>query len=140
MPLKTLQDEQPSINLTSMIDVLFLLIIFFMVGTRFSDMEGNLDVELPKVSEGGQPRQTPRAHVVSVRRDGSLLLDQHEIALRELTSELQRMEKETPGMAVVIRGDGEGTFQHVADALAACKRAGIQRLDVAVRVTRQESR
>jgi biopolymer transport protein ExbD len=140
MPLKTLQDEQPSMNLTSMIDVLFLLIIFFMVGTRFSDMEGNLDVQLPRVAEGGQPSQTPKAHVVSVRRDGSLLLDQREIALRELASQLQRMERETPGLSVVIRGDGEGSFQHVADALAACKKAGVQRLDVAVKVARQESR
>ncbi|MFM7976716.1 MAG: ExbD/TolR family protein, partial [Pirellula sp.] len=48
MPLKTSQDEElPSINLTSMIDVLFLLIIFFMVGSRFSEIsEAERDITL----------------------------------------------------------------------------------------------
>ena len=44
MPLKTTIDELPTLNLTSMIDVLFLLIIFFMVGTEFTDMDRSLRV------------------------------------------------------------------------------------------------
>jgi biopolymer transport protein ExbD len=139
MPLKTLHDEQPTMNLTSMIDVLFLLIIFFMVGTRFSDMERNIDVELPKVAAGNESTSAPRAHVIAVHRDGTLSLDQRHLTLRELSAELTRLEKESPGLAVVVRGDGEGAFQNVAEVLAECRKAGVQRLDVAVRVAPRES-
>ena len=49
MPLKTYQDEQPVLNLTPMIDVLFLLIIFFMVGTKFAGNEKKIKLQLPSV-------------------------------------------------------------------------------------------
>ena len=50
MHLKTHADEMPALNLTSMIDVLFLLIIFFMVATRFEDAERDIAVKVPRVS------------------------------------------------------------------------------------------
>ncbi|MFN9913481.1 MAG: ExbD/TolR family protein, partial [Pirellulaceae bacterium] len=53
MPLKLHQEETPTINLTSMIDVVFLLLIFFMVGTRFRDSESNIAIDLPRVSPTG---------------------------------------------------------------------------------------
>ena len=53
MPLKTHTDELPSINLTSMLDVLFLLIIFFMAGTKFSEMDRKIALRVPQVSDHG---------------------------------------------------------------------------------------
>jgi biopolymer transport protein ExbD len=50
MPLKIQHDETPALNLTSMIDVLFLLIIFFMVATKFDELERNIQVAVPQVS------------------------------------------------------------------------------------------
>ena len=49
MPLKNQLEEMPVLNLTSMIDVLFLLIIFFMVGTKFIETERQIDLKLPQV-------------------------------------------------------------------------------------------
>src|SRR5690242_20795133 len=55
MPLKIQQhDEMPTLNLTSMIDVLFLLIIFFMVATKFDEMERNIEVDVPQVAQAGE--------------------------------------------------------------------------------------
>ena len=51
MPLKTHLDEQPSLNLTPMIDIVFLLIIFFMVGTKFTELERKIALEVPQISE-----------------------------------------------------------------------------------------
>lgn len=51
MPLKTHTDEQPSLNLTSMIDVVFLLIIFFMVGTKFTELERKIGLQVPEVND-----------------------------------------------------------------------------------------
>ena len=57
MPLKTHLDEQPTLNLTPMIDIVFLLIIFFMVGTKFTELERKIALQVPEVSdvEGAQP-------------------------------------------------------------------------------------
>ncbi len=57
MPLKTSQDDLPSINLTPMIDIVFNLIIFFVVGTRFVGAESKLPVKVPEVSEAGKLRR-----------------------------------------------------------------------------------
>jgi len=59
MPLKTHQDELPELNLTPMIDVVFLLIIFFMVGTKFADMERNVELKVPRVSQLGTMATAP---------------------------------------------------------------------------------
>src|SRR2546425_1069130 len=49
MPLKTHQDDMPAINLTPMIDIVFNLIIFFMVSTRFTEIERKVDLSVPQV-------------------------------------------------------------------------------------------
>ena len=55
MPLKLHHhDELPALNLTSLIDVLFLLIIFFMVATKFDEMDRNIQVAVPKVAQAGE--------------------------------------------------------------------------------------
>src|SRR5690606_15367471 len=49
MPLKTHQDDMPAVNLTPMIDIVFQLIIFFMVGARFTELEKKVDLSVPEV-------------------------------------------------------------------------------------------
>ncbi len=58
MPLKTHPDETPALNLTAMLDVMFLLIIFFMLGTRFADQERQIALQVPTVVN--RARWTPR--------------------------------------------------------------------------------
>jgi biopolymer transport protein ExbD len=137
MPLKTHLDEQPTMNLTSMIDVLFLLIIFFMVGTRFSDMEHELEIQVPKVSDAKPSEPAGKAHMINVYRDGQVTIDQRPVAGDEISSQLAKLHRELPNAAVIVRGDSEGAFKHVAEVLAACRKAGIQRIDVAVQLGAQ---
>ena len=66
MPLKLQHDETPALNLTSMIDVLFLLIIFFMVATKFDELERNIEVAVPQVAQAGENAPPPQPLVVSV--------------------------------------------------------------------------
>ena len=53
MPIKTYQEPEPTLNLTPMIDIVFLLIIFFMVGTEFTEMERQIELDLPAVKQFG---------------------------------------------------------------------------------------
>jgi biopolymer transport protein ExbD len=134
MPLKTLADEQPSMNLTSMIDVMFLLVIFFMVGTKFSDTERNMSVRVPQVASSGPMTAAPQKRVINVYTDGRISLDREAVTLQELKNKLQEARKEYARLGVVVRGDARTAHQNVASVLATCREAGITDLGVSVLV------
>lgn len=134
MPLKTLADEQPAMNLTSMIDVMFLLVIFFMVGAKFSDTERNMSVRVPQVADAGPMTAAPAKRVINVYQDGRISLDRQTVTIAELKSQLAAARQEYARLGVVVRGDGLGAYQNVASVLAACREAGIADLGISVRI------
>lgn len=134
MPLKTQHDEMPAMNLTSMIDVVFLLIVFFMGAARFTDPERDIDLRLPEVAKAEAGNGAPQARQVAVYGDGRFSLDRQDVTLDELTARLAAARDEHPSTSVVILGDAGCPFQHVAEALAACKEAGVSQLAVSVKI------
>lgn len=133
MPLKTHQDEMPAVNLTPMIDIVFQLIIFFMVGARFTEMEQQLDVSVPRVSQTAPLTETPKKRTISIYQDGRLALDGTDCTLPQLQAELQQAQRQYPDLSVSVRGDGESRLQAVADVLAACRDAGIADMAISVK-------
>ncbi len=134
MPLKTHIDEQPSINLTPMIDVVFLLIIFFMVGTKFTELERKLGLEVPQVADVKALTPAPERRVVNVYHDGRIELDRQPVTLPELVERLAAAQREYADLGVLVRGDAEGTFQNVASVLGACREAGVADMGISVRL------
>jgi biopolymer transport protein ExbD len=138
MPLKTHVDEQPTLNLTSMIDIVFLLIIFFMVGTKFTELERKIGLRVPQVSDHGTLSAAPEKKVVNVYSDGQIALDRQSVSLDELTAHLAAARHQYRDLGVLVRGDGAGQFQRVAEVLNACKQAGIAELAISVRLTNSQ--
>ena len=135
MPLKTQQDEMPQLNLTPMIDVVFLLIVFFMCAAKFSDMDQrDIDLRLPEVAKADVASTAAQARQVAVYGGGRISLDKEDVTLAQLTARLTTALQEQPGLSVIILGDAGCEFQHVAETLAACKEAGVTKLAVSVRV------
>ncbi len=124
----------PQLNLTPMIDVVFLLIVFFMCATTFSSMERDIDLRLPEVAKADAANTPAKAREVAVYGGGKITLDKQPVTLAELSAELATAKTAQPGMSVVILGDAGCEFQHVAETLAACKEAGITQRAVSVRV------
>lgn len=137
MPIRTYQDEQPNINLTPMIDIVFLLIIFFMVGTEFVEMERELIVDVPRVSDGAPLTAAPEKRVINVYRDGHVSLDEQPLTMAELKSQLSEARMQYSGLGVVVRGDAEGAFQNVASVLDTCRQAGISEMGISVKLARK---
>jgi len=135
MPLKTYHDDQPTLDLTPMIDVVFLLIIFFMVGTKFSELERNIDLQVPEVSDQGALSDGPQRRLINVYRDGEVTLDRRPITLDELTSQLTLAHDQYNDLGVVVRGDAASRFQNVAEVLNACKQAGVSEMAISVKLT-----
>jgi biopolymer transport protein ExbD len=134
MPLKTQTDELPALNLTPMIDVVFLLIIFFMAASKFAEVEADIELQLPEVAAAAPLTSAPKQRTVSIERDGQVQLDGEIVSLDELTSRLSSAQREYSQLSVVIRGDAKCDFQHVAAALSACKDANISELGITVKL------
>lgn len=137
MPLKTMKDESPSLNLTSMIDVLFLLIIFFMVGTKFADLERNVDLTLPKVAENKALSDAPAKRVINVLKDGQIVMNNQTFTLAALSDELKNSVRQFPKLGVLVRGDGDSAYKFVATVLATCRQAGVTDYGLAVELAQK---
>ena len=138
MPLKTHQDELPAINLTPMIDIVFNLIIFFMVSTRFTELEKKVDLSVPEVSDVSALNEAAQQQAINVYRDGRITLGAQAVTLPELTSRLAQARRQTEHLDVVVRGDGDSSFQSVAAVLTACRQAGVSEMGISVRLGNKE--
>ena len=132
MPLKSYQDPLPDMNLTPMIDVVFNLIIFFMVGTKFAEIDRAVELKVPRVSSVQNLRAIPAHRVIEVHRDGTIRMQSEIVPLNRLTQRLQQEIEQGADLGVTVRGDAEGPFQNVASVLTACRDAGIADLAISV--------
>lgn len=136
MPLKIQRDDQTSINLTPMIDIVFLLIIFFMVGSNFVELnesERDIAIQVPAVSGAEALTSAPRKRVINVHQDGRIVLDQKTVTLDELQMELTSARQQYKKLGVVVRGDEASNYGNVANVIATCRKAEISDLNISVR-------
>jgi biopolymer transport protein ExbD len=140
MAVKSHLEEMPVLNLTAMIDILFLLIIFFMVGTTFIESDKQIKLEVPQVTPGGALTAAPQKRVVTVYQDGQITLDGGSVSLDQLTKRLAAARSQFKGLGVLVRGDRATPFERVASVLNACKKAGIADLGISVRVANTEKK
>ncbi len=135
MPIKTLPQEEPQLNLTPMIDVILTLIIFFMVATKFSEEERAVDLKLPTAAQSSTPvaaAASPR--IVNVQADGSILLGTTPISIEDLTKQLAAARQQSPKIQVLVRGDRMTPHGRMADVYGAVRQAGIPDLGIAVKI------
>jgi biopolymer transport protein ExbD len=134
MPLKTAATEEPTLNLTPMIDVILTLVIFFMVATKFTDEEKAMGVKVPSVSSQGAISAAPEPKVVNVFADGRILLGTQPVSLDDLTQQLTAARGQYHKLSVLVRGDRNTTHGRMTEVYDACRRAGITEVAISVRV------
>ena len=120
--------------MTPMIDVVFLLIIFFLVSSHLAKQESQLELDLPVASSGEEDldQQTPRI-TINVKSDGSLWLAGRPIANHDLTDAFNAArDKEGEDMEVRIRGSRSAPYATVEPIMLACTNAKIWNVTYAV--------
>ncbi len=136
MPLKIQRDDQTAINLTPMIDIVFLLIIFFMVSSHFtsknSSPERDIAISVPQVSDAGALTSPPRHRVINIFDDGRVALDEDVVNIPELETKLADARSQYEQLGVIVRGDGACQYERVAEVIATCKKVKIRNLNIAV--------
>lgn len=134
MPLKTSEPEDPTLNLTPMIDVILTLVIFFMVATKFTDEEKAMGVKVPSVSTQGAISSAPDPKVVNVFSDGRILLGTQPVSLDDLTQQLVATRGQYHKISVLVRGDRNTTHGRMTEVYDACRRAGITEVGISVKI------
>lgn len=124
---KIAQDEEISINITSMIDVIFILLIFFMVSTQFK--KNSLPLNLPQ-SENQSPQvETPMTKTLSVTQD-KIELDGNIVILDELTDLLKIFHDASPDISISLECEKSVDFQRVVEILTKIQNAGIIQIGI----------
>ncbi len=120
--------------MTPMIDVVFLLIIFFLVSSHMARQENNMELPLPVAASGADDldQETPRV-TVNIKEDGSLWLAGREIESRQLAASFKAArEKEGNNLEVRIRSSREAPYAAVEPIMLACTEARIWNVTFAV--------
>ncbi len=126
--------EELQINLTPLIDVVFLLLIFFMVSTTFTH-ETRLSVNLPE-ADGAPVQESPRQIEISVSQNGTYAIDGRVLVNSELSTLMQGLEEVAEGdrdVSLILIADADATHQAVVRAMDAIGQSGFSRLSIATR-------
>jgi len=119
-----------TLDVTPLIDVVFLLLIFFMVTTTFASRSG-IGVKLPEA----QAKERPPGHVIelTLTTKGELFLDKEQVAAGDLAGALAAAARDHAGEVVVIRADAAVHHGRVVKAMDAARAAGFHKLAIATR-------
>ena len=133
MNLKPRSHEEPEINVVSLIDVVLLLVVFFILSSRFSD-EGRLRVHLPQASAVPAQKAAGEPLVVSVTQQGTYLVNQRELinsSPETLRAALLKEAGTNRSMRITLRADAHATHQPVITAMDVLGRLGFAEVNIA---------
>jgi biopolymer transport protein ExbD len=115
------------LELTPMIDVVFLLMIFFLVASKLDEADRFIDVVLPKASAAKPLTSRPREFLVNIDREGNYFVGARPIAISDLQTLLKQAAVDNPKrQTVIVRADENVAHKFVVAAMNACVEAGIE--------------
>ena len=115
-----------SIELTPIIDMVFLLLIFFLVATTFHQTEREMQIALPIASSSAPISAMLQELIINVDRDGQIIVGGRRIESDALRSMITDAVKVNPEQKVTVRGDRGTAYANIVTVLDICKGAGIQ--------------
>ena len=123
--------KAPALALTSMLDVIFLLLCFFVTASVFSQWESEISISLPSASSSETPSRLPGEVILNVARDGSVTVNARKLTLNDLGERLRKVADFYPGQPVVIRADRETSYDSLVKVLDTCRVAGVWNFSLA---------
>jgi biopolymer transport protein ExbD len=142
MQLRAAQSEDPEISLTGLIDVVFLLLIFFMVSTTF-ERQAVLKIDLPEATNVSAPQDQPDSFELVIDSSGQFYLNDRQL-LDGRTTTIEAALVEAAGedrtIPVILRADAQTPHHFVVTAMDVTAKLGFSRLSIATeRISEEES-
>jgi biopolymer transport protein ExbD len=139
MRLPPTEAEMGIPNMMPLIDVVFLLLIFFLVVGRFEQEEREVHVNLPEVAEALPLASTPPDLIVNITPEGKYIVAQQEQSPGQLAALLEQSHRNNPHQRVLIRGDGRAAWKYGVRVMGLCNKAKIENYHVAALPESDES-
>lgn len=121
----------PAFQLTSMMDVIFLLLCFFITTSVFSQWEYEVDLTLPSAKSGKVPERLPGEIIINIARDGKISINQQVLTSEDLKARLTRLQRYFPGQPIVLRADKETRYEALMKVIDTCRSADIWNFSMA---------
>ncbi len=131
MKFSSRQPEPATLQLAPMIDIVFLLLIFFIVTWQFTRSETELSVSVPTAQEGADPNRQRGEIIINVLADGTIRVEGQTMDLNQLFEKLAPIAIQYENQPVRMRGDGEATYQRMVEVIDTCQKAGIWNISFA---------
>lgn len=124
-----IKDKTPELMISPMIDLIFLLLAFFIISTMYMTQVRTVSIELPNAESAEIINKS--SSLVSVKKDGTYWLDDKKMPLGKLVSEVKERSGRKSDYSVVIRGEKDARYNDVMRVLDAFKGAGLTRFGLA---------
>jgi biopolymer transport protein ExbD len=124
-------EEEDAVNLTPMLDVVFIMLIFFIVTASFVK-EAGIDVNRPSAATA--ERKEKGNILVAISENNQIWIDRRQVDPRALRANIERMHAENPNAAVVIQADEESKNKLLVQVMDAARMVGVKNVSIAAEV------
>jgi len=125
------KSEPIPMQLAPMIDILFLLLAFFITSWQFTQSETELNISVPTAQEGADPKRSRGEIIINVAPDGIIKVEGVQLNIEQLRTKLAEIAKLYQNQPVRIRGDGQVPYQRIVEVIDTCQKAGIWNISFA---------
>ena len=122
-----------SVQMASLMDVIFLLLCFFVTTSVFSQWETEISIALPTAKSATVPGRMPGEIILNLGADGKVTVNGQTLTLAAVTERLTRIAKLYPGQPVVIRADKATPYESLVDVIDACRAADVWNFSLATK-------
>lgn len=138
MKFQKSQLEPAAMQLAPMIDIVFLLLIFFIVTWQFSRSETEMKISVPSSQEGADPKRVLGEIIVNVRVNGEVVVEGQVMSQAQLKQKLSAIAKQHQNQPVRLRGDSKAEYQTIVEVIDTCQKAGIWNISFATQRKKAE--
>lgn len=121
--------KQPDLNIIPMIDIMFFLLVFFMLSTMYMVEQKTIPVNLPQATSATV--DTKSTFSVTLKDDGKIYLEDKETDMQSLIMQASIEQKNNPAFAVIIRADKSTDYENIINFIDQLKAAGVTRFGLA---------
>ena len=127
------RSRAPGLALTSMLDVIFLLLCFFVTVSVFSQWESEITIKLPSASTAEEPDRLPGEIIVNLDKGGKVTVNGKALELKDLETRLAKVAKFYPDQSVIIRADKDVRYELLVGVIDTCRAANVWNFSFATR-------
>ena len=120
-----------------MVDILLVILVFFIVTWNFALSENELDVRVPTATKANEAQPYVGQVVINIAANGTVIVNRQPKSSQELLELLKKLSQLYPDQAVIVRGDQGVEYKHIVDVLDICRQADIWNVAFATGKTNQ---